>query len=350
MIALDNEFYKRLQRENGVEFVKRIKSDQDYVTTKFDEPELLGYGRFATTWKIRVANSYRVAKICGRSRNDPFTMEQFEEIVNNDCVVTDIIRTLDCRNLVLYDDVVMLRPVYDEEFSYDLTDEEKLQHIVYQRYVTTMPLYIPLTETEAYRNRSMTFCRLCKIAMDICDGGIQLHSKRIVHRDIHPSNILYDRREDCYKLTDYGSAVILKENIKRNGLTTAYAKTTGAHEGYFPDDMCVCDKFSREFEINRTLDTYQTGKVLWELLKVCSDISYAQRDGLEDIIEKATSQIPRKRYDSFDKLKADISFLLQSNEGDCSEEKGIDFNESDCNEPMSDVSAIHDVTDFSQLL
>lgn len=54
-----------------------------------------------------------------------------------------------------------------------------------------------------------------RIAHDVCSGLRDLHSKGIIHQDLKPENIVFDKKNDRFVLIDLGSATLLLNKAKK---------------------------------------------------------------------------------------------------------------------------------------
>ena len=94
-----------------------------------------------------------------------------------------------------------------------------------------------------------------QIALDVCSGLRDLHSRNILHRDLKSRNILLDNNLRA-KLTDFGLSKIKQE-------TTASLQTftvKGSAQWMAPE------LFKRKATITTAVDIYSFGMVLWELV------------------------------------------------------------------------------------
>ena len=93
----------------------------------------------------------------------------------------------------------------------------------------------------------------------IAEAIEHLHSKKIIHRNIKPQNII--STETVYKLTDFNLAKIMKLHGTR--------MTTGANiEFYQAPEMEITDKYGLEVDIwafGITLSEVFYGKRIWDL-------------------------------------------------------------------------------------
>jgi len=139
-----------------------------------------------------------------------------------------------------------------------------------------------------------------KIAMDIAAALGYLHQWDIIHRDVHPGNVLFTK-EGVVKLADLGVA-----QSKESG-TSLYGATRNAHPGnpfYLPPEA-----FAREGQallpLYPSADVYMLGAVLWEMLtgrlyyntrgkplqELCPDVP----EWLEDLLSRMVAEQPNER-------------------------------------------------------
>ena len=96
-----------------------------------------------------------------------------------------------------------------------------------------------------------------RIASQVLEGLSALHRLDIVHRDVKPSNILFDEKGDAY-LADFGVAQVRGMTI---GRTTMLAEAHPGDPGYAaPEQMSGSDY------LTPAADLYALGVVLFEML------------------------------------------------------------------------------------
>ena len=135
--------------------------------------------------------------------------------------------------------------------------------------------------------------------IDLCDALDYLHhlDPPIVHGDIKPTNIMFDKAANAIRVIDMAAAIeVGKSDIKAFG-TKGYA----APEQY-------------QKKLDERSDVYMVGMTLYQLLtgenpvkkgfvkKTLSEISPGISTGLEKIVNKATEEDPEKRYQTVQDL------------------------------------------------
>ncbi len=115
----------------------------------------------------------------------------------------------------------------------------------------------------------------------ICDALIECHEKGILHRDIKPGNILYEKRGDynAYYLSDFGSASTI-ENNKTEGVGTI---------NYMAPEVERTEK-SDIYSLSKSLIYLYTGSTI-------PDTEVNDKD-LMDVLCIGSSPNPDERYDS----------------------------------------------------
>ena len=129
-----------------------------------------------------------------------------------------------------------------------------------------------------------------RMALDICDGLIALHSMEIVHKDLKPENVIITP-EGTARLIDYGIATVFGEDRPPQ---TALLGTVGFAA-------------PEQFGFNRTdarTDLYSFGVLLNVLLAHEHPTAKQYRDGQPGkIIRRCLQTSPEDRYDSAMELR-----------------------------------------------
>ena len=169
--------------------------------------------------------------------------------------------------------------------------------------------------------------RAIDIFLQVLDGISHIHKLNIVHRDIKPSNIIIDQN-DQIKLLDFGIA----KDYNNDPNLTVVGQTVGGTPMYMSPEHISNAKITVQSDIYSLGVTFWhmlTGKAPYEgqsLAKIYSQIENEELTPIEkiypfaskklnDIIKKATSKDPNKRYDScisFIRAIQDLKKLLIS--------------------------------------
>ncbi|MDX1438178.1 MAG: protein kinase, partial [Anaerolineales bacterium] len=142
----------------------------------------------------------------------------------------------------------------------------------------------------------------------VASGLAAAHNHRIVHRDVKPSNILFDEDGNAY-LSDFGVA---KDLAVPGGVAAA-------REGFTATLDYISPEQARGEEITPRTDIYSLGVTLYETLTAehpfpgltsvdrlykhlnepippLNSISAELRDAVNDVVQKATAKDPKERY------------------------------------------------------
>jgi serine/threonine-protein kinase len=163
-----------------------------------------------------------------------------------------------------------------------------------------------------------------EIAMQVARGLEAAHSKKIIHRDIKPQNIMISR-DGKVKVTDFGIArAASAQTISSNAMGSVhYISPEQAKGGY-------CDERSDIYSLGITLYEMLTGKVPFEgESTVAVALQHIQGEiipprkvdpmipvSLEKIILKCTQKRPDRRYSNVTELIEDLKKCLSMPNGD----------------------------------
>ena len=119
-----------------------------------------------------------------------------------------------------------------------------------------------------------------------------IHSKKIIHNDIKPENVIVDKLCECAKLTDFGYAEKLSFFKKQ-------VFTQGGTENYMAPER-------KKGVSNFTTDIYSYGVIIEEfLLKEYGD------EKLYSIVAKATDPVPWRRFKSVDEIVEELEKIYR---------------------------------------
>jgi Protein kinase domain len=94
-----------------------------------------------------------------------------------------------------------------------------------------------------------------RLLAQLCEGLAHAHSKKLVHRDIKPQNLLLRKSDDCLKITDFGIARAAEETTR----LTRPGKVIGTDRYMAPEQL-------HDGKITPATDVYACGVVADELL------------------------------------------------------------------------------------
>jgi hypothetical protein len=129
------------------------------------------------------------------------------------------------------------------------------------------------------RRRSLPGAESLRLLSQLCDGLGHAHSKKLVHRDIKPQNLLLRDSDDCLKITDFGIARAAEETTR----ITRPGKVIGTDRYMAPEQLA-------DGKITPAVDVYACGVVADELLP------QDRAPDLREIVERCLREDPRERF------------------------------------------------------
>jgi serine/threonine protein kinase len=129
------------------------------------------------------------------------------------------------------------------------------------------------------RRRSIPKAEAIRLLGQLCEGLGHAHSKKLVHRDIKPQNLLLRSSDGCLKITDFGIARVAEETTR---LTQA-GKVIGTERYMAPEQLS-------DGEITPAVDVYACGVVADELLPE------SRPPELREIVERCLREDPSERF------------------------------------------------------
>jgi serine/threonine-protein kinase len=129
------------------------------------------------------------------------------------------------------------------------------------------------------RRRSIPKAEAIRLLGQLCEGLGHAHSKKLVHRDIKPQNLLLRSSDGCLKITDFGIARVAEETTR---LTQA-GKVIGTERYMAPEQLA-------DGKITPAVDVYACGVVADELLP------QSRPPELREIVERCLREDPSERF------------------------------------------------------
>lgn len=129
------------------------------------------------------------------------------------------------------------------------------------------------------RRRSIPRAEGIRLLSQLCEGLGHAHSKKLVHRDIKPQNLLLRSSDGCLKITDFGIARVAEETTR---LTQA-GKVIGTERYMAPEQLS-------DGKITPAVDVYACGVVADELLP------QSRPPELREIVERCLREDPSERF------------------------------------------------------
>jgi tRNA A-37 threonylcarbamoyl transferase component Bud32 len=129
------------------------------------------------------------------------------------------------------------------------------------------------------RRRSLATNEAVELLCQLCDGLGHAHSKKLVHRDIKPQNLLLREADGCLKITDFGIARAAEETTR----LTHPGKVIGTDRYMAPEQLA-------DGKITPAVDVYACGVVADEMLPE------SRSPELREIVERCLRPEPGDRF------------------------------------------------------
>ena len=129
------------------------------------------------------------------------------------------------------------------------------------------------------RRRSLATTEAIQLLCQLCDGLGHAHSKKLVHRDIKPQNLLLRESDGCLKITDFGIARAVEDTAR----LTRPGKVIGTDRYMAPEQLS-------DGKITPAVDVYACGVVANDLLPE------TRPPELREIVERCLRPEPDDRF------------------------------------------------------
>ncbi|HMW91064.1 MAG TPA: serine/threonine-protein kinase [Candidatus Obscuribacter sp.] len=187
-----------------------------------------------------------------------------------------------------------------------------------------------------------------QIALGICDGLTEAHSKGLVHRDVKPANVILSCAAGAEgqaginfqpKILDFGIARISTADGRTQGLTA-----TGE---VFGSPLYIAPEQSMSSKVDQRADLYSLGCLLFEMVtgrppflgenaiqtimmhlnspvpSATLTLGYALPGGLSQVIARCMDKTPARRYQSVAELKQELELILSGKSASVNTAPGV---------------------------
>jgi tRNA A-37 threonylcarbamoyl transferase component Bud32 len=146
-----------------------------------------------------------------------------------------------------------------------------------------------LDERLSSRRRALPRADALRLLGQMCQGLGHAHSKRLVHRDIKPGNLLLRNADDCLKIADFGIARAAEDTR-----LTQPGRVIGTERYMAPEQIA-------DGKITPATDIYACGVVADEILPA------ARPPTLQEIVERCLREDPGERFPDATRLGAALA-------------------------------------------
>jgi len=198
---------------------------------------------------------------------------------------------------------------------YEIYEEDDKDFIVMQ--------YIDgLTLDKIVGVKKLSIDKIIDICIQVCDGMIEAHAKKIMHRDIKPGNIIIDSK-GVVKILDFGLAKFSKDAAVKSGDIIDSDLT---QKGFVLGTVAyISPEQARGKELDKRTDIFSFGVVLYEMIEgenpfrvdeqietlynvLNKPIEFNREipEQLKTIVKKTLERDREIRYQDFSDIKTDL--------------------------------------------
>lgn len=187
---------------------------------------------------------------------------------------------------------------------YEIYEEEKNNYIV-------MQFVDGVTIDQIINLKKLSINKILDIAIQICEGMIEAHSKQIIHRDIKPANLMVNQKGSV-KVLDFGLAKFRDESIMKN--KDIIDSTHLTEKGILMGTVCyMSPEQARGEHLEPSSDIFSFGVVLYEMLEGINP--FQDKDHISTLYNVINRDVQFFR-DIPDPLKQMIRCTLEKKPGD----------------------------------
>jgi serine/threonine protein kinase len=258
----------------------------DLVHHQYLIQKKLGEGGFGRTYLATNQHAYQescVLKELVFNDSNPQTLRKAQELFHRECEL-------------LY----QLNHEQIPKFRASFVDQGR--SFLVQEYIEGKT-YTQLLEERRQKGRSFSEAEVTQFLQNLLPVLSYIHSKKIIHRDIAPDNIIYPERSKP-KLIDFGVARQVVTQLRVNSFTSSVrAATVVSKEGYSPEELRKGQAFpcSDLYALGVTSIVLLTGKYPIELFdgyrlqwKWRPDATVSDR--LAQVLDRMLDAQPQNRY------------------------------------------------------
>jgi len=244
---------------------------------------IIGQGSFGVVLEIlapRTSNASRTLNWeCMKKENDDDVASFVMKAIPDDChkdgqlssrALRDMIKEAQFLSVLSHPNILSLRGVsvdMDAESSKDCflildclceTLDQRLNRWRVEKTIRTKCFVMKMKKSFSKGKKDSGREERLLIACDVLRALAYLHQNGIMHRDVNPRNIGFDRLNET-KLFDFGSAKQL--NSEREHDARNHTAQTGTYRYMSPENFC-----GRPYD--EKVDIYSMGILIWELLSL----------------------------------------------------------------------------------